>query len=198
MTPLRRRMIDDMSLRNFTPKTIQAYVRSVARFALYFLTSPDRLGPEHIRAYLLYLLQVRHVSLSYYRGTRSALRFFYRVTLGRGDVSESVVPVRQPRALPVVLSLDEVARFFAAILNFKHRAILMTAYAAGLRVSEVTHLRVAEFDSSRMVIRVRQGKGQKDRYVMLSPRLLGILRAYLEGRSAPCPALPRGHPRQTH
>jgi site-specific recombinase XerD len=113
MTPLRRRMIDDMSLRNFTPKTIQAYVRSVARFALYFLTSPDRLGPEHIRAYLLYLLQVRHVSLSYYRGTRSALRFFYGVTLGRGDVSESVVPVRQPRALPVVLSLDEVARWKA-------------------------------------------------------------------------------------
>ena len=83
MTPLRRRMIDDMTLRNFTPKTIQAYVRCVARFALYFLTSPDRLGPEHIRAYLLYLLQVRHVSLSYYRGTRSALRFFYRVTLAR-------------------------------------------------------------------------------------------------------------------
>jgi integrase/recombinase XerD len=178
MTPLRRRMIDDMVLRNFTPQTIQAYVRCVARFSLYFFTSPDRLGPEHIRTYLLYLLQVRHVSVSYYRGTRSALRFFYRVTLGRGDVSESIVPVRQPRTLPVVLSLDEVARFFAAILNFKHRAILMTAYAAGLRVSEVTHLRVADIDSSRMVIRVRQGKGQKDRYVMLSPRLLQILRTY--------------------
>jgi integrase/recombinase XerD len=178
MTPLRRRMIDDMTLRNFTPQTIQAYVRCVARFALYFLTSPDLLGPEQIRAYLLHLVQARQVSFSYYKLTRCALRFFYRVTLGRGDVPESLVPVRQPRTLPVVLSMDEVARLFAAISNLKHRALLITAYAAGLRVSEVTRLRVTDIDSSRMVIQVRQGKGRKDRYVMLSPRLLAILRTY--------------------
>lgn len=178
MTPLRRRMIDDMTLRNFTPATIQAYVRCVARFAVYFHRSPDRLGREHVRSYLLHLLNEQHVSLSYYKLTRCALRFFYRETLGRDDVPASLAPVKQPRSLPVVLGPDELARFFAAVKNLKHRALLMTAYAAGLRVSEVTRLRVADIDSARMVIRVRHGKGQKDRYVMLSPRLLEILRAY--------------------
>lgn len=178
MTPLRRRMIDDMTLRNFTPSTIQAYVRCVARFALHFHCSPERLGPEHVRAFLLHLINERGVSMSYCNQTRCALRFFYRVTLGRDDIGSSIAPARQPRTLPVVLSTDEVARFFAAVGNLKHRAILMTAYAAGLRVSEVTRLHVADIDSQRMVIHVRQGKGQKDRYVMLSPRLLEILRAY--------------------
>jgi integrase/recombinase XerD len=178
MTPLRRRMIDDMTLRNFTPATIEAYVRCVARFARHFRASPDLLGPEQVRAYLLHLLQERHVSLSYYKLTRCALRFFYRETLGRDDVPQSLAPVKQPRTLPVVLGPDELARFFAAITNLKHRALLMTAYAAGLRVSEVTRLRVTDIDSARMVIRVYRGKGQKDRYVMLSPRLLEILRAY--------------------
>jgi len=178
MTPLRRRMIDDMTLRNFTPKTIQAYVRCVARFARYFHCSPERLGPEHVRAYLLHLRQERNASMSYYNQTRCALRFFYRVTLGRDDVPASIVPARQPHTLPVVLSGDEVARLFAAIGNLKHLAILMTTYAAGLRVSEVARLRVEDIDSQRMVIHVRQGKGQKDRYVMLSPRLLEILRNY--------------------
>jgi integrase/recombinase XerD len=178
MKPLRRRMIDDMTLRNFTPLTIRVYVRAVARFARYFNLSPDLLGPEHVRKYLLYLVQQRHVSLSYYQQTRCALRFFYRVTLGRGDIPESIPPVKQPRVLPVVLSPDELVRFFAAIPNVKHRAILMTAYAAGLRISEVTQLQVADIDSQRMVIRVRNGKGRKDRYVMLSLRLLEVLRAY--------------------
>lgn len=178
MTPLRRRMIEDMTLRNFTPKTIQAYARVVARFARYFRTPPDRLGPEHVRAYLLHLLQERGASMSYSNQTRCALRFFYHVTLGRDDVPESIAPAKQPRTLPVVLSAGEVVRFFDAIKNLKHRAILMTAYAAGLRVSEVTHLRVADIDSQRMVIRVDQGKGRKDRYVMLSQRLLRLLRQY--------------------
>jgi integrase len=110
--------------------------------------------------------------------TRCALRFFYRETLGRDDVPASLAPVKQPRSLPVVLGPDELARFFAAIKNLKHRALLMTAYAAGLRVAEVTRLHIADIDSDRMVIRVRHGKGQKDRYVMLSPRLLEVLRAY--------------------
>ena len=178
MTPLRRRMIDDMTLRNFTRSTIDAYVRCVARFAGYFHCPPDRLGPEHVRSYLLHLLNDRHVSQSYYKLNRCALRFFYRETLGRDDVPASLAPVKQPRTLPVVLGPDELARFFAVVRNLKHRALLMTAYAAGLRVSEVTRLRVADIDSDRMVIRVRHAKGQKDRYVMLSPRLLEILRAY--------------------
>jgi site-specific recombinase XerD len=178
MTPLRRRMIDDMTLRNFTQATIEAYVRCVARFARHFHCSPDLLGREHVRSYLLHLLNERHVSHSYYKLTRCALRFFYRETLGRDDVPASLASVKQPRSLPVVLGPDELARFFAAINNLKHRALLMTAYAAGLRVSEVTRLRIADIDSARMVIRVRHGKGQKDRYVMLSPRLLEVLRAY--------------------
>ena len=178
MTPLRRRMIDDMTLRNFTKATIDAYVRCAARFATHFHSSPDLLGREHVRAYLLHLLNEQHVSHSYHKLTRYALRFFYRETLGRDDVPASLAPVKQPRCLPVVLGPDELARFFAALSNLKHRALLMTAYAAGLRVSEVTRLRIADIDSARMVIRVRHGKGQKDRYVMLSPRLLEVLRAY--------------------
>ena len=178
MTPLRRRMIDDMTLRNFTEATIDAYVRCVARFATHFHSSPDLLGREHVRSYLLHLLNEQHVSHSYYKLTRCALRFFYRQTLGRDDVPASLAPVKQPRSLPVVLGPDELVRFFAAIKNLKHRALLMTAYAAGLRISEVARLRVADIDSARMVIRVRHGKGQKDRYVMLSPRLLEVLRAY--------------------
>jgi integrase/recombinase XerD len=178
MTPLRRRMIDDMTLRNFSKGTITAYVRCVARCALHFQCSPDRLGPEHVRSYLLHLLQQQHVSHSYYNLHRCALRFFYHITLGRDDVPQSIAPAQQPRTLPVVLGAEELARFFAAITNLKHRAILMTAYAAGLRVAEVAGLRVADIDSDRMVIHVRRGKGQKDRYVMLSPRLLAVLRAY--------------------
>jgi site-specific recombinase XerD len=171
-------MIDDMTLRNFTRTTIDAYVRAVARFAIHFHCSPDLLGREQVRSYLLHLLNDQHVSHSYYKLTRCALRFFYRETLGRDDVPASLAPVKQPRTLPVVLGPDELARFFTAIKNLKHRALLMTAYAAGLRVSEVTRLRIADIDSARMVIHIRHGKGQKDRYVMLSPRLLEILRAY--------------------
>jgi integrase/recombinase XerD len=178
MTPLRRRMIEDMTLRNFAPKTIQSYIWCIARFARYFNSSPEHLGPEQVRAFLVHLVQERRVSLSQYRQTRAALRFLYRITLGRDDVPQCIPPVKQPRVLPVVLSPDEVVRFFAAIGNIKHRTILMTAYAGGLRVSEVASLKVTDIDSQRMVIHVRRGKGQKDRYVMLSPRLLEILRTY--------------------
>jgi integrase/recombinase XerD len=178
MTPLRRRMIDDMTLRNLAPRTIRAYVERVADFARHFGASPEHLGPDQIRTYLLHLAQERRVSWSHFNQTRSALRFLYRVTLARDWVVEGVVCPKQPRKLPVVLSLDEVAQFFAAITNLKYRAILMTAYAAGLRVSEVVGLRCDDIDSRRMVIRLRQAKGRKDRYVMLSPRLLTLLRSY--------------------
>jgi integrase/recombinase XerD len=178
MTPLRRRMIDDMTLRNLAPKTIESYVQRISGFARYFKASPEDLGPDHVRAYLLHLVHERRLSWSHFNQVRSALRFLYRVTLKQEWVMQDIVCAKKAHTLPVVLSLDELTRFFGAITNLKHRAILMTAYAAGLRLSEVTHLRVADIDSRRMVIRVRQGKGQKDRYVMLSRNLLEVLREY--------------------
>jgi integrase/recombinase XerD len=178
MTPLRRRMIEDLTLRNRTPNTIRAYVGHVADFARHFHCSPEHLGPEHVRSYLLHLVQERQVSWNVYRQARCALQFLYNVTLDRGWVVAKVACPELPKRLPVVLSTDEMARFLDALENPKHRALLMTAYAAGLRLSEVAHLRVADIDSARMVLHVRQGKGRKDRDVMLSPRLLAVLRAY--------------------
>jgi integrase/recombinase XerD len=177
MTPLRRRMIEDMRLRNLSSRTIETYVDRVAAFARHFGTSPEHLGTEHIRAYLLHLVE-EGASWPRFIQTRSALRFLYRTTLKRPWVDDGVVCTKVPRKLPVVLSLEEVAQLLAAAGNLKHRAILMTAYAAGLRLSEVVALRVEDIDGARMVIRVRQGKGRKDREVMLSPRLLAVLRLY--------------------
>jgi site-specific recombinase XerD len=178
MTPLRRRMIEDLTLRNRAPLTIEKYIESVAEFARYFHASPERLGPEHVRSYLLHLVQERQVSWSVYNQARCALQFLYRVTLGQGWVVAEVACPKVPKRLPVVLSTDEMARFLDALRNPKHRALLMTAYAAGLRLSEVARLRVEDIDSARMVIHIRQAKGHKDRDVMLSPRLLAILRGY--------------------
>src|SRR6516164_8400596 len=178
MTPLRQRMIEDMRLRNYAPLTIKVYIERVATFAKHFGKSPERLGAADVRAYLLYLVQEKHASWSYYDQALAVLRFLYRITLGKDWVLDDLVSPRKSKKLPVVLSPDEVAQFFQAIDGLKHRAILMTAYAAGLRVSEVVSLRVDDIDSRRMVIRIRQAKGRKDRYVMLSPRLLAILREY--------------------
>src|SRR5713101_820718 len=177
MTPLRQRMSEDLRLRNFAPLTQRRYLDAVAKFARHFGRSPDQLGPEHIRAYQLHLLS-QQMSYSSLRLVVSALRFFYHVTLGRDWVIEEIPYPRGKRTLPVILSLTEVAQFLGAITNLKHRAALMTAYAAGLRVSEVVNLKVTDIDSQRMVIRVQQGKGRKDRYVMLSPQLLLVLRTY--------------------
>jgi integrase/recombinase XerD len=178
MTPLRRRFIDDMTLRNLAPRTITTYVERVAAFARHFDASPEHLGMEHVREYLLHLIRHRRVSWSYFNQAQAALRFLYRTTLGRPwDPGDIPYPKGQ-KTLPVVLSPEEVSQFFAAVPSLKHRAILMTAYAAGLRVSEVLGLRVADIDSQRMVLRVRQGKGRQDRYVMLAPRLLEVLRQY--------------------
>ncbi len=178
MTPLRLRMIEDLKLRNLAPRTIQAYIGRVAAFARHFGRSPEDLGRDEVRAYLLHLVREKHVSWSTYNQTVAALKFLYEVTLGREGVLVRVACPKQPKKLPVVLGLDEVARLFAAVVGLKHRAILMTAYAAGLRISEVVALRVDDIDSQRMVLRVRQGKGRRDRYVMLSPRLLALLREY--------------------
>jgi integrase/recombinase XerD len=178
MTPLRQRMIDDMTLHGFKRKSITAYVACVARFAKHFGKSPEVLGTAEIRSYLLYLTHDRHVSSSTYNQALCALKFLYRFTLRKDWGLDGLARSRQQIKLPVVLSIDEVTRFFQAITSLRHRAILMTAYAAGLRISEVLALRVDDIDSQRMVIRVRQGKGSKDRYVMLSPRLLTLLREY--------------------
>ena len=178
MTTLRQRMIDDLKVRNRSARTIQSYIAHVAKFAPHFGKSPELLGPEEIRQYQVYLVEQRRVSWSYFNQAVCALRFLYRHTLGRDWAVAHIPFPRQPRKLPVVLSQAEVIRLFDAIRSLKLRAMLMTAYAAGLRLAEVTHLQVSDIDSERMVIRVRQGKGQKDRYVMLSPTLLELLRLY--------------------
>ena len=178
MSPLRKRMIQEMELRNYAPKTIRLYVNNVARFARYFGTSPERLGSEQVRRYLLYVLEERKVAWGTYNQALAALRFLYRWVLRRGEVVQDLRCPRPERKLPVVLSLDEVRRFFAAVTSYKHRMILMTAYSAGLRISETVQLRVEDIDSQRMVIRVVHGKGKKDRYTILSPVVLTLLRHY--------------------
>jgi integrase/recombinase XerD len=178
MTPLRQRMLEDMQVRNLSMHTQRIYIENVARFAKHFGKSPELLGVEEIRAYQLYLLKEQHISISGFRIAVCALRFLYNVTL-RNDWIINYIPFpKQPRKLPEVLSAEEMVTFFQAIDNIKYRAILMTAYAAGLRVSEVVALRLGDIDSQRMVIHVRQGKGKKDRYIMLSERLLVVLRTY--------------------
>jgi integrase/recombinase XerD len=177
MTPLRQRMIEDLRVRNFSPTTQRAYVYAVAQFAQHFAKSPELLGPEDIRAYQQHLLS-RQLAWTTFNVSVCALRFLYRVTLRKDWLVEHIPYPRLPKKLPVILSLAELRQFFEVIPNFKHRAALMTAYAAGLRVSEVVALKVTDIDSQRMVIRVEQGKGCKDRYVMLSPRLLTLLRTY--------------------
>lgn len=178
MTALRQRMIEDMRIRNLARNTQKEYVRSVAAFAKHFGKSPDRLTPEDIRTYQLYLLDEKGLSPSSLNTAVCALRFFYHVTLGVDWDIQTIPYARKPKKLPVVLSRDEVAQLLGVVRDLKHRTVLMTAYAAGLRVSEVTRLRIRDIDSQRMCIRVVQGKGQKDRYVMLSKKLLVHLRRY--------------------
>jgi site-specific recombinase XerD len=179
MSPLRRRMIEDMQIRNLTPNTQRVYVEQVVRFTRHFRKPPDHLGPAEIRTYLLHLANDRHLAASSIIVTVSALRFLYGVTLKRRWVVEDDIPAgKQAKKLPVVLSQDEVAHFLAAVGNLKHRVILTVCYATGLRISEAVRLTADAIDSRRMVIRVEQGKGRKDRYVMLPPRLLELLRDY--------------------
>lgn len=178
MTPLRKRLIEEMELRNYAPKTIRLYVDNVARLARYYGRSPDRLHREQIRHYLVYLIEERRLAVGSYRQALAALRYFYRWVLKRGDVVQDILAPRPERRLPVVLSIDEVRRLFSAIPSYKHRMVLMTAYSAGLRIGETVHLQVTDLDSERMVIRVRQGKRKKDRYTILSPVLVSMLRHY--------------------
>jgi site-specific recombinase XerD len=178
MTPLRQRMLEDMEIRNLSHNTQLSYLQQVSSFARYFQRSPETLGPDEIRAYQVHLTTERKLAPGSLCIIASALRFVYKVTLKRAWV-DAVIPLpKKPFKLPVILSREEVARFFESIASRKHRTILMTAYAAGLRVSEVTRLKITDIDSQRMMIRVEQGKNRKDRYVMLSPQLLEILRTY--------------------
>jgi site-specific recombinase XerD len=170
-------MIEDMTVRNVSPATQQSYLNSVSKFSRYFGRSPDRLGLEGVHAFQVHLIATG-ISWPVLNQIVCALRLFYGVTLGRDTVPERIAYAREPSKLPVVLSVDEVVRFLEAIPSLKSRTALTTVYAAGLRVSEVVLLKIADIDSQRMVIRVEQGKGGKDRYVMLSPQLLRILRTY--------------------
>jgi integrase/recombinase XerD len=177
ISPLRRRMIEDMTVRNLSPATQQSYIYAVAKFSRHFGRSPDRLELEDVRVYQLHLIAQQR-SWSHINQTVCALRFFYGVTLGRIDAHERIIAAREPQRLPVVLSGEEIVRFLEAVPGLRNRVALTTAYGAGLRVGEVVRLKTAAIDSSRMLIRIEQGKGGKDRYVMLSPQLLQILRTY--------------------
>ena len=177
MSPLRRRMIEDMTIRNLSPATQQSYVHAVSKFSQYFGRSPDRLGLEDVRAYQVHLAS-KGVAWASLNQVVCALRFFYGVTLGEQTIPERIAYAREPRKLPVVLSADEVVRFLESVSSLKARVALTTAYAAGLRVSEVAALKVRDIDNQRMVMRIEHGKGGKERYVMLSEALLGILRNY--------------------
>jgi integrase/recombinase XerD len=179
MTSLRQRMIEDMQIRNLSVHTQKCYVLQVSLFARHFSKSPELLGPEQIRAYQIYLTNERKLATKSILLAIAALRFLYKVTLKKNWVFETIIPApKAPQTLPVVLSPEEVIQFLDCISSRKYRAILTTCYAAGLRVSEAVALAPLAIDSKRMVLRVEQGKGQKDRYVMLSPKLLEVLRAW--------------------
>jgi site-specific recombinase XerD len=178
ITELRQRMIEDMQLRNLTPATQRNYIHYVADFAKYFGVSPEKLDLEAVREYELYLLNERKLSPESINTFVTAVKFLYLQTLEMPWGNEQFPRVRRPHKLPVVLSQEELMVFFDYIPTLRYRAAFMICYGAGLRISETVALKVSDIDSQRMLIRVEQGKGRKDRYVMLSPRLLGVLRIY--------------------
>ncbi|MDH3662940.1 MAG: site-specific integrase [Alphaproteobacteria bacterium] len=179
MTVLRQRMTEDMQVRNLSFNTQRVYLEQVSRFARHFGKSPARLGPEEIRTYQVYLTVEKELAAGSIQIAIAALRFLYRVTLKKDWRCDEVLPhPKAPEKLPIVLSPEEVLHFLDCVKMRKHQVILTACYAAGLRISEAVRLKAAVIDSQRMVIRVDQGKGHKDRYVMLSPKLLEILRGY--------------------
>ena len=179
MTPLRQRMLEDMQVRNLALNTQTCYVQQVSLFARHFNKSPELLGPEDIRSYQVYLTNEKKLATGTILIAVSALRFLYNVSLKKDWNFEDAIPApKKPQKLPVVLSPEEVLHFLGSVGNTKQRTILTTCYAAGLRISEALHLKPTDIDRQRMVIRVEQGKGQKDRYVMLSPKLLDTLCKY--------------------
>lgn len=178
MTSLRQRMIDDMRIRNLSLNTQKSYLLQVASFAKYFSQSPEDLGPDEVRDYQIYLINDKQLAPSSLCITVSALRFLYKVTLRKSWALDEIPAPKKPQTLPIILSQEEVSIFLQCTTSTKHHAILSILYAAGLRVSEACQLKITDIDSQRMTLRVDQGKGNKDRYSLLSPRLLEILRHY--------------------
>jgi len=193
MTPLRKRLIQDMQLRNLAPETIRGYVYYVARFAKYFGRSPEQLTPEHARQYQLHLLE-KKVSWSTFNQSVCALRFFYGTTLGRKDYVKRLPFGKKPKRVPVVLSREEVLKFLQCILSRKQRMLLTTMYATGMRVGEAVELSVNDIDSRRMTILVSRGKGNKQRLVPLSPKLLTELRLFWQTHRNPVWLFPSREP----
>jgi len=184
VSPLRQRMIDDMTIRNMSPNTQKIYTRAVANFSIFHGRSPDKLGVEDIRAYRLHLMQRGLKATSMYPIV-GALRFFYGTTLGQKEIVEQIPFARKEDTLPAVLTQEQVINLLKAEPNLKMRTAYTTIYAAGLRVSEVVALTIQDIDSARMVIHIRQAKGRKDRIVMLSEQLLAILRDYWKQERPP-------------
>jgi len=180
MTPLRQRMIEEMSVRGFAPKTQEAYVAAVRGLAAHYCRSPDELTKDELQAYLLHCLTVRRLAPASCRLILNGLRFFYLKTLRWSSIDLDLPAPKQPTILPEVLNRSELERLFAAARNIKHRTLLKVTYAAGLRVSEVVRLRTTDLDHERMTIRVDQGKGAKDRLTLLTPTLLEAVRVYRE------------------
>lgn len=178
MGELRTRMDNDMLLRGMAERTRESYIAAVARMVKFYRRSPEQVSAPEVQAYLLHMLQEEKLSWSTCNIAAHALRFLYHTTLGRDRTQFCIPAAKQPSRLPEILSQEEIVRLFDATPNPKHRALLMTTYAAGLRVSEVVNLKVTDIDSDRMSLRVEQGKGAKDRYTLLSPRLLEELRSY--------------------
>ena len=178
VSPLRQRMIDDMTVRNFASNTMLAYLKQVSLFARHFGRSPERLGSEEIRSYQIYLAKERRVAVSSRTVAVSALRFLYAVTLKQDRVIEMIPSPKKEHRLPLILSPEEVLRLLQAAPSFSYQVIFSTMYGAGVRVSEALHLRPPHIDSQRMMIRIELGKGHQDRYVQLSPKLLELLRTY--------------------
>jgi site-specific recombinase XerD len=178
MTPLREKMVRDMQLRRLSDNTQRVYVHAVFALAKRYMTSPDQISNQQVQDYVLYMLNDRKLTWSTCDTYVAGLLFFYGVTLGRTSMRLAIPPRKSEKRLPEILSADEINRLFVAVHNLKHRVLLETAYSAGLRVSELVHLKITDIDSDRMLIRVGQGKGNKDRYTLLSPRILQHLRDY--------------------
>jgi len=178
MTELRRRMDDDMIVRGLAARTRESYLAAVTGLAKHYRRSPDQISDEEIQAYLVHLIRDRQRAWNTCHIVVHGLRFFYHTTLKRDRTTFAIPSMRQPGKLPALLSREEVQRLIRHAPNLKHRTMLMTTYAAGLRLNEVLHLRVQDIDSARMTLRVEQGKGGKDRYTVLSAHLLEALRAY--------------------
>jgi integrase/recombinase XerD len=191
MTPLRQRMIEDMQLRFLSEGTQKAYLHYIIGLARFYQTSPEHLSLEELREYQLYLINERQYSAESVNHFVLSAKFLYNVTLETPWPEGALPRCRVPHKLPVVLSATEVSEFFQHVCTIRYRAALMTAYGGGLRVSEVVSLQIGDIDSQRMLIRLRQGKGKKDRYAMLSPRLLEVLRCWWRSRH------PAGQPRKT-